>query len=29
MYTVDGLELYLRRYRKVGFIEQLGMEVPY
>ena len=29
MYTVDGLELYLRRCRKIGFIEQLGMEVPY
>ncbi len=29
MYPVDELELYLRRSRKFGFIEQLGMEVPY
>lgn len=29
MYTVDGLELYLRRCRKVGFIGGLGMEIPY
>jgi hypothetical protein len=29
MYQVDELELYLRRSRKFGFIEQLGMEVPY
>ena len=29
MYPVSELELYLRRSRKFGFIEQLGMEVPY
>ena len=29
MYPMDELELYLRRSRKFGFIEQLGMEVPY
>ncbi len=29
MYSVDGLEPYLQRCRKVGFIGQLGMEVPY
>lgn len=29
MYPVEELELYLRRCRKIGFIEQLGMEVPY
>ena len=26
---LSELELYLRRCRKVGYIEQLGMEVPY
>jgi hypothetical protein len=29
MYPVDELELFLRRSRKVGFTEQLGLEVPY
>lgn len=29
MYPVNELELFLRRSRKVGFIEQLGMEVAY
>ena len=29
MYPVDELELYLRHSRKFGFIEELGMEVPY
>lgn len=29
MYPVNELELFLRRSRKVGFIEQLGMEVPF
>jgi hypothetical protein len=29
MYQVDELELYLQRSREFGFIEQLGMEVPY
>ncbi len=29
MYSVDGLELYLRRCRKVGFIGEFGMEIPY
>lgn len=29
MYSVEELELYLRRSRKFGHIEQLGMEVPY
>lgn len=29
MYPVEELELYLRRCRKIGFIEQLRMEVPY
>jgi hypothetical protein len=29
MYPVEELELYLRRCRKISFIEQLGMEVPY
>lgn len=29
MYPVNELELFLRRSRKVGFIEQLGLDVPY
>jgi hypothetical protein len=29
MIPLSELELYLRRCRKVGYIEQLGMEVPY
>ena len=29
MYPVNELELLLRRSRKVGLIEQLGIEVPY
>jgi len=29
MYPVEELELYLRRSRKFGFFEQLGMEVPF
>jgi hypothetical protein len=29
MYPVDELELYLRHSRKFGFIEELGVEVPY
>ena len=29
MYPVDELELFLRRHRRFGFVEQLGLEVPY
>jgi hypothetical protein len=29
MIPLSELELYLRRCRKIGYIEQLGMEVPY
>ena len=29
MIPLNELELYLRRCRKVGYIEQLGMEVPF
>ena len=29
MYSADEVELYLRRSRKLGFIEEPGVEVPY
>ena len=29
MFPVEELELYLRRCRRVGFIKELALEVPY